>query len=247
MPPLDTVVKLTRDKILNGSAFSSFRAREGHPPVWSEQQLAASLEKTLSEAPVAGEDIWLFGYGSLIWNPAFRHVETRVARIQGWHRRFCLWTSLMRGSPERPGLVLGLDRGGSCKGVAFRIPAADVVAELMIVWRREMVNGAYEPRWLDIHCPGHGVVRGLTFTVNRRHQHYAGRLPDESVASALATAIGCFGPCAEYFFSTLHALQELGIDDARLRSLRDRVLVHKHAEARHANYTGCGAGKPAAT
>ena len=108
----------------------------------------------------------------------------------------------------------------------------------MIVWRREMMNGAYVPRWVDIHCPGQGVVRGLTFIVNRRHAQYAGRLADESVATALATATGCFGPCAEYFFSTLHALNDLGIDDARLRSLRDRVLVLKHADARHANYTG---------
>ena len=84
-------------------------------------------------------------------------------------------------------------------------------------------------------------MRGLTFVVNRRHAHYAGRLADEAVATALATATGCFGPCAEYFFSTLHALNDLGIDDARLRSLRDRVLVLKHADARHANYNGSGA------
>ena len=238
MPPLDTAVKLTRDAILNGNAFSRLRTQDGHPPAWTEEQLRASLDETLAQGPAPGTDIWLFGYGSLIWNPAFRHAETRLARIQGWHRRFCLWTSLMRGSLERPGLVLGLDAGGSCKGVAVRIPAADVAAELMIVWRREMMNGAYVPRWVDIHCPGQGVVRGLTFIVNRRHAQYAGRLADESVATALATATGCFGPCAEYFFSTLHALNDLGIDDARLRSLRDRVLVLKHADARHANYTG---------
>lgn len=240
MPPFQTAVKLTRDEILNGNAFSRFTAHDGHPPVWTDAQLRESLRATLAEAPEPGADVWLFGYGSLIWNPAFRHAETRLARIQGWHRRFCIWTSLMRGSLERPGLVLGLDSGGSCKGVAFRIPAADVDTELAIVWRREMMNGAYVPRWIDVHCPGAGVVRGLTFTVNRRHAHYAGRLADESVAEALATATGCFGPCAEYFFSTLHALNELGIDDARLRALRDRVLVLKHADARHADYAGSG-------
>ncbi len=240
MPPVHIAVKLTRDDILNGNAFSRFATHDGHPPVWSEAQLQASRRATLAKAPNPGADVWLFGYGSLIWNPAFRHAETRLARIQGWHRRFCLWTSLMRGSLERPGLVLGLDSGGSCKGVAFRIPAADVETELSIVWRREMMNGAYIPRWVDVHCPGEGIVRGLTFTVNRRHPHYTGRLGDERVAEALATATGCFGPCAEYFFSTLHALTELGIDDTKLRALRDRVLVLKHADARHAEYGGSG-------
>ena len=232
MTAYTTPVKLTRDALLTGHAFRSLPCHADHLPHWSDAELQASLDATLAQAHDPSADIWLFGYGSLIWNPAFRHAETRVARIQGWHRRFCLWTNATRGSPDCPGLVLALDAGGSCKGLAFRIPAAEAAAELSIVWRREMYNGAYIPRWVDAHCPGQGQVRAITFTTNRRHPHYAGRLSDDCVARALATASGHFGPCAEYFFSTLHALTELGIEDAQLKSLRDRVLVIKHADAR---------------
>jgi cation transport protein ChaC len=240
MPIPTAPVKITREAILTGTVRSTLDFGEGHPPPWSDAEIEASLRQTLAQAPDPGGDVWLFGYGSLIWNPAFHHAETRLARVQGWHRRFCLWTKLGRGSHERPGLVLGLDSGGSCKGVAFRIPAAEVATELGIVWRREMLTGAYVPRWVDAHCPGQGRVRAITFVINRRHAHYAGHLNDSCVAEALATAAGCFGPCAEYFFSTLHALKELGIEDARLNTLRDRVLVLKHAEARVAEYAGSG-------
>jgi len=104
------------------------------------------------------EDIWVFGYGSLMWNPAFHYLERRPALLHGWHRSFCLWTPLGRGSPDAPGLVLGLDRGGSCCGIAYRIAAADRDTELALLWQREMVADGYTPRWAAVRCR-EGIAR----------------------------------------------------------------------------------------
>ena len=115
----------------------------------SESQLQESIRVTLnSHKP--NTDVWLFAYGSLIWNPAFNFIERRVGTVYGWHRRFCLRALVGRGTPEHPGLVLGLDSGGSCRGVVYRIPAADVESELLLLWRREMVIGSYIPRWVKV-------------------------------------------------------------------------------------------------
>ena len=174
--------------------------------------------------------VWLFGYGSLIWNPAFHFTDRLTGTVHGYHRRFCLWTHLGRGCPERPGLVLGLERGGSCRGAAFHIAPEAVEEELAIVWRREMLSGAYVPRWVRVRT-ALGDVRAITFVINHAHERYARLLPDDRVAEVIATAEGFLGPCADYLINTVDHLAALGIHDRPLERLRAQVLAHRSKRA----------------
>ena len=214
---------LTRDTIRDGWIQKMVAELGGVMRVLTEEELLASRRALLDGADVT-DGLWLFAYGSLIWNPAFHFAERRTATIHGYHRRFCLWTHLGRGCPERPGLVLGLERGGSCRGVAYRIAPEAVQDELEIVWRREMVSGAYLPRWITART-AQGPVRTIGFVINHAHERYARYLPDERIAEVIATAHGRLGPCADYLVNTVDHLAELGIHDAPLERLRARVLT----------------------
>lgn len=211
---------LTRENIKNGFIREMIEAGEGVVPFLSEDDLQASRREAMGCAPDG--DVWVFGYGSLIWNPAFHHDERRIARLHGYHRRFCLWTHLGRGSPDRPGLVLGLERGGSCTGLAYRIARDDAEEELSIIWRREMVSGAYSPRWVKLRIGRHSVT-GLTFVINHEHPRYTGEIPEAEIINAIAKAKGPLGPCAEYLFSTVDHLRHMGIYDAPLEHLASGV------------------------
>jgi cation transport protein ChaC len=190
----------------------------------TEEELAACRARALAGHP-PDEDVWVFAYGSLIWNPAFHFVERRLGRIWGYHRRFCLWTYLGRGSLDCPGLMLGLDRGGSCQGLFYRIEARAVEEELTLIWRREMITAAYVPTWLDGRTAT-GSVRALAFTINRQHQRYAGKLDEARVVEALATAEGPIGRCCEYLFNTHDHLRELAIHDPQLARICRLVRGH---------------------
>lgn len=183
----------------------------------TEAELEACRAQALAGFP-KGEDLWVFAYGSLIWNPAFHFAETRLGRIHGYHRRFCLWTYLGRGTVERPGLMLGLDRGGSCQGLFYRIAADTVEEELTLIWRREMITAAYVPSWVNGRSPD-GPLRALTFTINRHHQRYAGKLDESEVVVALANAEGPIGRCSDYLFNTHDHLRDLAIHDPQLARL----------------------------
>ena len=208
---------LTRDNIRDG--FIAKMLAEGPPGfrISTEAELEASLTGMFAGG-VPTDDTHLFGYGSLIWNPAFHFADSAVGTVHGLHRRFCLWTTLGRGTPEQPGLTLGLDRGGSCRGVVFRIPPKDALEELRIVWRREMVSDAYIPRWVTVRTAA-GPVRAITFVINRAHERYAGRLDEPETAKAIAIASGRIGPCAEYLENTVAHLQQLSITDLHLERL----------------------------
>ena len=117
----------------------------------SDEALAASLAATLARRPHAA-GWWVFAYGSLLWNPLFPFDEARPATLRGVHRRFCLWSKASRGTTDHPGLVLGLEPGGACRGVVYRLPSKTVKAELALLWRREMVTGAYHPRWVSVRA-----------------------------------------------------------------------------------------------
>jgi cation transport protein ChaC len=194
----------------------------------SDGELEASIGAVLAGA--GQDDVWVFGYGSLMWNPLFHYAERRPATLRGFHRRFCLWSVTSRGTRERPGLVLGLDLGGSCHGVAYRLPAEGAPQELKLLWNREMVLGSYSPRWVRVEAAAcaasHGCaqeLRALVFTVNREHPNYAGRLPLEQVVAALAAASGHLGSSAEYLFRAVDALAAHGLRDSYLETLRRRV------------------------
>jgi cation transport protein ChaC len=218
---------LTRDQIRDGDVRRMIAELGITMRVLSEEELAASRAAALAGVHLAG-GVWLFGYGSLIWNPAFHFTDRLIGTVYGYHRRFCLWTHLGRGCPKRPGLVLGLERGGSCRGVAFHIAPEAVEEELAIVWRREMLSGAYLPRWVDVHT-ALGDIRAITFVINHAHERYARFLPDDRVAEVIATAAGRLGPCADYLINTVDHLAELGIHDRPLEKLRQRVLARRTA------------------
>ena len=212
---------LTRENIRDG-VIRRMIADGNYPiPLLSEAEVDASRRAALARAG-AGTDVWVFGYGSLMWNPAFHHVERRTGTVHGFHRQFCLWTHLGRGSPERPGLTLGLERGGSCHGVALRIAAEAVEDETTILWRRQMVSGAYIPTWVRVRT-ALGVAPAIAFTINRHHPRYAGRLNEDLIVETIALAAGPVGACADYLFNTVAHLEEVGVTDHRMRRLRDRV------------------------
>jgi glutathione-specific gamma-glutamylcyclotransferase len=208
---------LTREDLIN-DVLHKTHVQPAHPLlIMPDAELHASLDRLLAQHPRA-RDVWVFAYGSLIWNPLFRYQERRLAVVHGYHRSFCLRSRLWRGSIEKPGLVLGLDFGGSCTGIAFRIAARNALDELRLLWRREMVLGSYAPRWVTLRS-SRGKVRAIAFIVNHDHPHYAAKLPEQTVLQILETASGRFGSCAEYLEQTVAGLERHGIRDARLIAL----------------------------
>ena len=181
----------------------------------------ASLANTMARHP-PGAPVWVFGYGSLIWNPLLNCAERRVALAFGVHRGFYLWSQVNRGTPETPGLVLALDRGGQCGGVVYRLDPGTREEDLRLLWRREMVLGAYRPRWLTVRTDA-GAVRAIAFIVDRQHPAYSGRLADDHIVSVALRAHGHYGACADYLLETASALAAHGIADRYLDRLARQV------------------------
>jgi cation transport protein ChaC len=214
-------IRITRETLMDGS----LRARQlqlaaEHPDTrWrTEAEMAALMNGILAEHR-AGEDLHVFGYGSLIWNPAFDYAERKTALLRGWHRRFCLKMIMGRGTREMPGLMLALDHGGACKGVAFRIAGEKVRQELSILWQREMFGGAYHARWVTVTAAGGEKIRAVTFVINRQHPRYLPELSVEQTAALIATGSGDLGTCREYLENTIAHLAQLGLKDAGLQRI----------------------------
>ena len=168
-------------------------------------------------------ETWVFAYGSLIWDPCFAHVERRAATLGGYRRAFNIWTALARGTPEVPGLGLGLEAGGEeCRGVAYRLDPAGETEGLRALWRREMFTGVYEPRWLTVDAEG-TPVEAIVFVPVPGHPQYAGALTHDATVEIIARASGERGPCRDYLASTIRGLADLGIDDGDLEDLLARV------------------------
>jgi cation transport protein ChaC len=165
-------------------------------------------------------DLWVFGYGSLMWKPGFNHVEVRAGRMCGYHRALCVRSWVYRGTPEAPGLVVGLDRGGSCIGRAFRVSAADkhVVADYL--YERELATNVYVPKLVPAQLDDSRRVSTLTFIVDRRHAQYAGRLNAGEAAAIIRGAHGRHGPNIEYISRTVEHLDALGIADSLLHEVQ---------------------------
>lgn len=164
------------------------------------------------------QDLWLFGYASLIWRPEFTYTERLAARVPGWHRALRMWSRVNRGTPECPGLVFALLPGGCCRGVAFRIPRQDGHAVLTRLWDREMPTGVYDPRWLPCDTEA-GRLRALGFTLSRHSPNYTGHLPPGEYRRILRDAHGRYGSTRDYAVQTLQSLEREGIHDRALRSL----------------------------
>lgn len=213
---------IRRHRLCDAAVVAALRA---DPPPGLRCRSEAELEATLDAALLNHDpslDVHVFGYGSLMWDPALDVLGSRVALVQGWHRHFCLRMIFGRGSPAAPGVMLALDRGGSCRGVLYRIAARKARAELRLLWRREMLAGAYDARWVWAWADGRWL-RALAFVAIRRHERYIGTLPVDDVARLVRTGRGKFGDCRGYFDATVQTLQRLGIRDAGIERLRRAV------------------------
>jgi cation transport protein ChaC len=171
-------------------------------------------------------DLWVFGYGSLMWQPGFRYREARIATLYGYHRALCMWSYHYRGTQRRPGLVFGLDAGGSCRGRAFRVAADDRERVVDYLYRRELVSYVYLPRLHRIHPEGARPTRALIFVADRTHEQYAGKLPIETVAAIMAQSAGKTGTARDYLANTVAHLDALGVRDGaahRVLALVERL------------------------
>jgi cation transport protein ChaC len=215
-------LRITRQSLMDGTLRArqlEYAAKNPDLRYRTEAEMAFLLDKILNSHNEA-DDLHVFGYGSLIWNPAFEFADSVPALLRGWHRRFCLKMYLGRGSPETPGLMLALDHGGAVKGVAFRIAAEKVRAELGLLWQREMYGGAYHARWVTGQGADGTTIRAVTFVINRSHPRYLKEISLEQTAALIATGRGDLGTCREYLENTISHLKDLGLKDSGLNRIK---------------------------
>jgi glutathione-specific gamma-glutamylcyclotransferase len=198
----------------------------------TDEDMRASLDAMLVNWN-GTDDVYVFGYGSLIWNPCMEHSGRVAGTVRGYHRRFCLWSNVYRGTPEQPGLVLGLDLGGAVRGMLFRLDASVARHELELLWRREMFGGSYVARWLKAKTE-EGDVNAIGFVINHDAKSYAGKLTDEQVVEKLSTCRGRYGSGADYLAQTAGSLRAAGLDDPHLDKLCD-MLTARHFEPAHSS------------
>lgn len=196
----------------------------------TDEDYAEIVHKVLADGPPG--DLWIFGYGSLLWKPALDFVESRSATVRGWHRSFCIRVARFRGTRDHPGLMMALNRGGQCDGMAFRVPAEQAEATLHALFRRELVvrPPSTPPRWLSARSE-EGPMRVLGFVVDQGSAFYSGGLAPEQVADTLAAAAGHWGSCAEYLHNTVSHLEALGIHDGNLWRLQELVAARLSEKA----------------
>jgi len=194
-----------------------------------QDELPDLMTKYIASLRDRAQPVWIFAYGSLIWDPEFFSTDAEAALLHGYHRSFCLYSYDYRGSPARPGLVLGLDRGGSCWGLVFRLPPEAIDD----VWQREMTGRrVYEMRLLPVRTR-QVTLNALTFTVLRDCPDYAGRVDLDEAAKMILCAEGRRGTCREYFHNTLRHLDQLGLVDRPLRRLAQRIEALAVLEKAH--------------
>ncbi len=178
------------------------------------------IERLINKHPeLYKEDLWIFGYASLLWNPGFCHSEVFPARIYGFHRALCVRSWVHRGTPQRPGLVFGLDIGGSCVGRGFRVTRAQTNKALDYLMERELATGVYKSQVINVHMNGH-KRKGLAFVVCRNHQQYVRGLSVEREAEIIRAGRGPSGANRDYVLNTVKELERLGIRDRRLSRLK---------------------------
>ena len=192
----------------------------------SEEARGDHLAGFLAEAPDP-DTVWVFGAGSLIWQPGFAPAEARNGTVHGYARRFSFWTIRARGRAGNPGLGLALEPdAGSCQGKVFRLHSDTRDGDLAELWRREMFSGVYFPTWCPVET-AHGTVPAIAFAGNRDHRNYAGHLPDHEAAAIIARAEGDWGRCREYLDLLVAALEREGLEDPAMVRLRDLVDRHE--------------------
>jgi cation transport protein ChaC len=168
-------------------------------------------------------DFWVFGYGSLMWKPEFPFMAAESALLRGWHRAFCVWSVHYRGTAEKPGLVLGLDRGGACRGRAFLIAPKDAAEVAEYLHQREMLTGVYEPRYVTVERVSGKRMAAATFLADPHHSQYAGKLEPSKLVRIICEGHGSAGSNLDYLRNTVRHLDELGIADGPLHRLLEQA------------------------
>jgi glutathione-specific gamma-glutamylcyclotransferase len=192
---------------------------------------SGAAARTKAATSVAG-DLWLFAYGSQMWEPGFAYCDAKPALLHGRHRRFCVYSQGHRGTSERSGLVLGLDRGGACKGVAFRIPVVDLPRALAYLWGREMQSRVYRLKELRVRLQGGRLVKALALVVDRAHPSYAGALSLAETARLIGQGQGRYGSARQYLAEAVRELERLGIVDGQLHRLQRYVKATTNGTGR---------------
>jgi glutathione-specific gamma-glutamylcyclotransferase len=191
---------------------------EGQHQELSKKDSQFRLDKTRAGRPDG--PLWVFAFGSLMWNPCFEYDRADVAVLPGWERKFHIWTTVARGTPERPGLGLCLEKGNEgCKGIVYQLRAENEDQDWAALWYREMSSGIYQTLWTDVETENSGRVKALAFVVDRDHRQYAGPLPAEMMAEIMAGASGRYGRCRDYLAGTVEEMGKLGVSDPDLLHL----------------------------
>lgn len=211
--------ELTRERI---DQIVAEAHKAGYDFFLSAEERETSLNQAL-ERYRHGEDVWIFAYGSLMWNPAIDFAERAAASVEGWRRSFCFWTPMGRGTPELPGLMLALEPGDGCEGIAYRLAPHQVRSEMAILWNREMLSGVYQAQWVPVRLRDGRTVTAVTFVVDSAHCQYCGDLPIDRVAHHIAFAEGRRGACRDYLANTVAHTRALGIHDEYIEDLAERV------------------------
>lgn len=224
VPPEQSALRVTPEVM----AMWDERARRmGRPADWRlpDAEVEASRRATLGRRD-ATQDLWVYAYGSLMWDPAVHFEEVRRASLPAHRRRFTFRTHIGRGSPDCPGLMLSIEpRPGACEGLTFRVAADRVDVESAILWRREMLRGAYAPSLLPVHTP-QGEVMALVFVSNPAHADHVGELPLPETARTIARAEGVMGRNREYVEQLVKQLAGLGIVDVYIEQLAAELQLH---------------------
>ena len=183
----------------------------------NSDELSDSVQQMLKGINLK-DGVWVFGYGSLMWNPDFILAEKRTGTVTGYHRRLCLKSIVYRGTPDYHGLVFVLDKGVSCQGIVYRIAEENIHSEMQKIWEREMFAGTYIPSWVNVTTK-QGSISAVTFVINHEHEHYIPGLELEEIAERVVKAEGTCGSCHDYVQNTVKSLHQLGLRDPALEQL----------------------------
>ena len=216
---------LNRDSLANGNYLQSFKSTPG-VEWWSKEQIIHSMKATLEKRP-KNEPVWLFAYGSLIWNPQCHFVESVPALLKGWRRSFCMRLIAGRGSPDQPGRMLSLTPGGETKGLALRFAEDTLEQELLMVWLREMVGGSYCPDWAELHLADDRKVQAIIFRAHPEHQLHEHDDSIDTISPLISKAKGILGTNREYVINLNKALKEHDFEDDYVAALVKKLGTTK--------------------
>ena len=226
--PTDSLVRLSYERF---AEYDRLAVEENWPADWRMDHDAREANRREVLAGRMDTPLWVFAYGSLIWDPGIYLNQIRYARVTGWHRSFCMKLEGGRGKPQQPGLMAALDKGGSCAGTACRIPADLVDQETEILWMREMFSGSYRPAFVTAETP-QGTVEALAFVMDRKNRRYVPGLTPDEAARIIARAEGNLGPNFDYLDNLVRHLNDLRMEDPAMSDLHARALAVRNGTDR---------------